>query len=106
MTPPPQSLEADQPPRVTYLNAALGVRSWLLTLDHKRIGILYLVSITFFFFLGGLAATVIRLELMTPAGDLVDRDSYNKLFTAHGILMVFFFLIPSIPATLGNFVLP
>ncbi len=106
MTPPPQVPPAEEPARVTYLNVALGIRSWLFTLDHKRIGILYLVSITFFFLIGGLAATIIRLELMTPAGDLVDRDTYNKLFTMHGIIMVFFFLIPSVPATLGNFVLP
>src|SRR5579884_555372 len=104
MTPPPQVLPADEPARVTYLNVALGVRSWLLTLDHKRIGILYLVTITLFFLIGGFAATVIRLELMTPAGDLVDRDTYNKLFTMHGIIMVFFFLVPAVPATLGNFV--
>src|SRR5437764_12680050 len=89
-----------------YLNVAYGVRSWLLTLDHKRIAILYLVSITLMFFVGGAFAVLIRLELMTPEGDLVQRDTYNKLFTMHGIIMVFFFLIPSIPAVLGNFVMP
>jgi cytochrome c oxidase subunit 1 len=94
------------PPRLHYLNMAFGVRSWLLTTDHKRIAILYLVSITLMFFLGGLFATIIRLELLTPAGDLVDRDTYNKLFTMHGIVMIFFFLVPAIPAVLGNFILP
>src|SRR5436309_4549751 len=89
-----------------YLNAHYGVRSWLFTTDHKRIGILYLVSITLMFFLGGAAILVVRLELLTPQNDLVDPDTYNKLFTMHGIIMVFFFLIPSIPAVLGNFVLP
>ncbi len=75
-------------------------------MDHKRIGLLYLLSITLFFFVGGLAARCIRLDLLTPAGDLVQTDTYNKLFTLHGIVMIFFFLIPSIPAVLGNFLLP
>jgi cytochrome c oxidase subunit 1 len=89
-----------------YLNANYGVRSWLFTTDHKRIALLYLVSITLMFVVGGLAAVLFRLELMTPAGDLVISETYNKLFTLHGIIMVFFFLIPSIPATLGNFLVP
>ena len=89
-----------------YLNCTYGIRSWLLTLDHKRIGILYLVTITLFFILGGIFATLIRIELMTPAGDLVESETYNKLFTMHGVVMIFFFLIPSVPAVLGNFVLP
>jgi cytochrome c oxidase subunit 1 len=89
-----------------YLNVAFGVRSWLLTLDHKRIAILYLVSITLMFFVGGAFAVLIRLELMTPPGDLVQADTYNKLFTMHGLVMIFFFLVPAIPAVVGNFVLP
>lgn len=92
--------------RVDYLNAGYGVKSWLFTLDHKRIAILYLISITFFFFVGGFFAVLLRLELMTPAGDLVTAETYNKLFTMHGIAMIFFFLIPSIPAVLGNFLVP
>ncbi len=92
--------------RETYLNESYGIRSWLLTKDHKRIALLYLGTITFFFFLGGIFATLIRLELLTPKGDLVSADIYNKLFTLHGVIMIFFFLIPSIPATLGNFFLP
>src|SRR5690348_13875796 len=89
-----------------YLNADYGVRSWLLTTDHKRIAILYMLSITAMFFIGGAAATLIRLELLTPAGDLMSSDTYNKMFSIHGIVMVFFFLVPSIPATLGNFLVP
>ena len=89
-----------------YLNADYGIWSWLLTKDHKRIAILYLISITFMFVLGGIFALLLRLELLTPAGDLVAADTYNKLFTMHGIVMVFFFLVPSIPATLGNFLIP
>jgi cytochrome c oxidase subunit 1 len=92
--------------RTDYLNASYGIKSWLLTTDHKRIAILYMISITFMFFVGGIAASVIRLELLTPPGDLVDAETYNKLFTIHGIVMIFFFLIPSIPAVLGNFFLP
>jgi cytochrome c oxidase subunit I len=89
-----------------YLNVGYGIRSWLLTTDHKRIALLYMASITLMFFVGGLMAVLMRLELVTPEGDLVTSDTYNKLFTMHGIIMVFFFLIPSIPAVLGNFLLP
>ncbi len=92
--------------REHYLNASFGWRSWLLTTDHKRVALLYLMSVTVFFFLGGAFATMIRLELLTPAGDLFQAETYNKLFSMHGIIMVFFFLIPSIPAVLGNFLVP
>ncbi len=89
-----------------YLSSGYGLRSWLLTLDHKRIGLLYLLGLNAFFFVGGLFAVLIRLELLTPQGDLFESETYNKLFTMHGLMMVFFFLIPSIPAVLGNFLLP
>ncbi|HEX3104563.1 MAG TPA: cytochrome c oxidase subunit I [Terriglobales bacterium] len=92
--------------RKNYLNAEYGIRSWLLTTDHKRIALLYLISITFFFFIGGFFALLIRLELLTPAGDLMTADMYNKTFTMHGQIMVFFFLVPSIPVVLGNFLMP
>ncbi len=94
------------PRRETYLNISYGIRSWLLTVDHKRIAVLYLVSITLMFVVGGAAATLMRIELFTPASDLVDAETYNKLFTMHGIVMIFFFLVPVIPAILGNFMLP
>ena len=93
-------------PEETYLNADHSLKSWLLTVDHKRICILYLLTITFFFFIGGFMATLVRLELLTPQGDLLSSDTYNKAFSTHGIFMVFFFLVPSIPATLGNFLIP
>src|SRR5215472_6836579 len=89
-----------------YINAESGLMSWLLTKDHKRIAILYLYAVTFFFIVGGIFAALIRLELATPAGDLMDSNTYNKVFTMHGVIMVFFFLIPSIPAILGNFLVP
>ena len=89
-----------------YLNAEYGIKSWLLTMDHKRVGILYLIVLTLFFLIGGSFAAIIRLELLTPAGDLVEAETYNKLFTMHGVAMIFFFLIPSVPAVLGNFLLP
>lgn len=89
-----------------YLNANYGIRSWLLTTDHKRIAVLYLASITFFFLIGGLAILLARLELITPAGDLLQAETYNRMFSIHGIIMVWFFLVPSIPATLGNFLVP
>ena len=98
----------DQPieRRQHYLNVNYGLKSWLLTTDHKRIAWLYLISVTFFFFIGGLFATLLRLELLTPQGDLVQAETYNKLFTMHGVTMIFFFLIPSIPSVLGNFLVP
>jgi len=93
-------------PALHYLNNGHGLKSWLLTKDHKRIAILYLISISVFFFLGGLMAMLVRLELATPEGDLLTPTTYNKAFTLHGVIMVFLFLIPSIPATLGNFLIP
>src|SRR5437868_8656593 len=93
-------------PPLNYLNEGYGIRSWLLTRDHKRIALLYLAAVTFFFFVGGAMAVLIRLELATPAGDLVSDETYNKLFTLHGVIMVFFFLIPVIPSVLGNFLVP
>ncbi|HEX8911243.1 MAG TPA: cytochrome c oxidase subunit I [Humisphaera sp.] len=95
-----------KPKGTNYLNISTEAKSWLLTLDHKRIGILYLISMTLFFMVGGAFATLMRLELATPQGDLVSAEAYNRLFTMHGVTMVFFFLIPSVPATLGNFILP
>src|SRR5580658_9918841 len=92
--------------RENYLNSSYGLKSWLLTKDHKRIALLYFATITLFFFIGGIFATLIRIELVTPESDLVSAETYNKLFTMHGVIMVFFFLVPSIPATLGNFFLP
>ncbi len=90
-----------------YLNeGGFGWKSWLLTTDHKRIGILYMISITSFFLLGGIFALLIRLELLTPQADLVSSETYNRLFTMHGVVMVWFFLIPSIPAVFGNFLIP
>ena len=89
-----------------YLTEERGILSWLLTTDHKRIALLYVAAITVFFVIGGVAALLMRLELLTPVSDLVQPETYNKLFTAHGIIMVWFFLVPSIPTTLGNFLIP
>jgi len=96
---------SDQP-KLNYLTNGSTLKSWLLTKDHKRIAIMYLISVSAFFFMGGIYAATIRLELLTPASDLLETGTYNKAFTQHGILMIFFFLIPSIPAVLGNFLLP
>jgi len=89
-----------------YLNVSHTVKSWLLTTDHKRIAILYLISISLMFFLGSTAAAMIRIELTSPAGQVLSSENYNKTFSEHGIVMVFFFLVPSIPAVLGNFLVP
>src|SRR5687768_12711662 len=93
-------------PKLNYLNNGYTLKSWLLTKDHKRIAIMYLATVSLFFMAGGLYASAIRLELLTPASDLLETQTYNKVFTQHGILMIFFFLIPSIPAVLGNFLIP
>src|SRR6266581_7697331 len=93
-------------PKVNFLTKENGLLSWLLTGDHKRIAILYLISITFFFAIGGALAGLIRLELLTPQSDLMATDTYNKVFTMHGVVMIFLFLVPSVPATLGNFLIP
>ena len=82
------------------------LKSWLFTLDHKRIGLMYLFSMMGFFVVGGLAALMFRFELMTPTAEMFSHEMYNRLFTTHGIIMVFFFLIPAVPGSLGNFVLP
>jgi cytochrome c oxidase subunit 1 len=107
-TPDPASSAGQAPamPEVHYLNATHGPMSWFFTKDHKRIALLYLYSVSAFFLVGGIFAMLIRLELATPRGDLLTAETYNKVFTAHGVVMVFFFLIPSIPAILGNFLVP
>jgi cytochrome c oxidase subunit 1 len=106
-TVPQEPVAEPQPAALrNYLTDGHTVRSWLLTKDHKRIAILYLISISIYFLIGGIAASLIRLELVTPEGDLLSSDAYNKTFTAHGVIMIFFFLVPSIPATLGNFLIP
>src|SRR5262245_12570940 len=89
-----------------YFDDGHGLTSWLLTRDHKRIGVLYLLSLTFFFLVGGSFAVLMRLDLLSPAGDLVQPDTYTKLFTMHGTAMIFFFLVPSIPALFANSLLP
>src|SRR5436305_6991952 len=89
-----------------YLNQTHGLKSWLLTGDHKRIAILYLLGVSFFFAVGGLLAFALRLELLTPSADMMALDTYNKVFTMHGIVMIFFVLIPAVPAVLGNFLMP
>ena len=92
-------------PEANYLTADHTLRSWLHHGPQAHRAALFR-DITFFFFIGGAAATLIRLELATPQGDLVSSDVYNRLFTMHGVVMVWFFLIPSIPTTLGNFLVP
>ena len=95
------------PPQAkNYLNDETTVRSWLPTVDHKRTALLYLFKIIVFFTVAAFAAAFMRIELLTPKGDFVLSETYNKLFAIHGVLTVWFFLIPSIPTVLGNFLLP
>src|SRR5260370_42505057 len=106
MSKTPAPLPGQTMPHEDYLNATYGLKSWLLTTDHKRIALLYLGSVTVFFFIGGIFATLIRIHLLTPTGYLVTPETYNKLFTMHGVAMIFFFLIPSIPAVFWDFWIP
>ncbi|RWY67675.1 cytochrome c oxidase subunit I [Rhizobium sp. WSM1325] len=101
-----EGLSQTREERVSYLRAGHSLRSWLLSTDHKRVAILYLIAITFFFFIGGVAAALVRADLLTPQGDLLTNEGYNRAFTLHGVIMVWFFLIPSIPNTFGNFLIP
>jgi cytochrome c oxidase subunit I len=102
----PPVADLDRPPREHYLNHAYGWMSWLFTVDHKRIGILYLISVSIFFVAGATAVGLVRLNLLTPTGAILELDQYNKAFTAHGTIMIFLFLIPVIPGVLGNFFVP
>jgi cytochrome c oxidase subunit 1 len=108
---PPSTPQAQLPPPEverlpTYLEEPRGWSSWLLTTDHKRIALMYMVTVTLMFFVGGIAITLARINLIDPKGSIVSANFYNKLFTAHGVIMVWFFLVPVIPTTLGNFILP
>jgi cytochrome c oxidase subunit I len=102
--------QPDAPPpvyqKINYLNVDRGVKSWLFTLDHKRIGIMYFVSVLLAFLLGGIFAMIVRLELTTPEPTLVGANTYNRMFTLHGLVMIFLFMIPAIPGVFGNFCLP
>ncbi|HIO20763.1 MAG TPA: cytochrome c oxidase subunit I [Phycisphaerales bacterium] len=95
-----------QNPTDNYLNHTKGIKSWLFTLDHKRIGVMYLVCVLLAFLLGGIFAMMIRFQLLTPEGTFMTQDQYNQAFTVHGAVMVFLVIIPAVPAALGNFVLP
>src|SRR6187551_2571267 len=89
-----------------YLVHDKGVLSWIFTLDHKRIGVMYLCSVLAAFALGGLFALLVRTELLTSGHTIMDHDTYNKMFTLHGAIMVFLVIIPGIPAALGNIIMP
>ncbi len=104
MTAPRESPASEAPEN--YLTKETGLRTWLLTTDHKRIALLYMATITVFFFVGGFAAFLMRLNLVTPQGAIMSHESYNRTFTLHGVVMVWFFLVPAVPVTIGNFVLP
>ncbi len=103
---PQKSGLAEHPPADNYLTHSSGLSSWIFTLDHKRIGMMYLIGVTTAMFLGGLFALVLRIELLTPDRTIISADAYNQMFTLHGAIMVFLFIIPGIPAALGNFILP
>jgi cytochrome c oxidase subunit 1 len=93
-------------PAVNYLNADRGVKSWVLTLDHKRIAVMYLASVLIMFLVGGIFAMAVRLELLTPGPTIMGANTYNRMFTLHGVVMVFLFMIPAIPGVFGNFCMP
>ena len=92
--------------KVNYLNADRGVWSWLTTVDHKRIGIMYFVSVLVAFLLGGILAMALRIEHLSPEPTIMSANTYNRVFTLHGVVMIFLFMIPAIPGVFGNFCLP
>src|SRR5271165_441731 len=98
--------DAHGDPHANYLKVKSGIGSWMLTLDHKRIGLMYLTMVSLAFLIGGIFALLVRLELFTRGRTIVDGETYNRFFTLHGAVMVFLFIIPSVPAALGNFFLP
>ncbi|MGH7435242.1 MAG: cbb3-type cytochrome c oxidase subunit I, partial [Polyangiaceae bacterium] len=98
--------DAHGDPNAPYLEAKHGIGSWLYTLDHKRIGLMYLTMVSIAFFTGGMFALMIRTELWSRGKTIIDGETYNRIFTLHGAVMVFLFIIPSVPASLGNFFLP
>ncbi len=102
----PEHHDAHGDPNASFLDVAKGPMSWIVTLDHKRIGIMYLISVTVAFALGGIFALLVRAELFTAGKTLMDADTYNRMFSLHGVVMVFLFIIPSIPAAMGNIILP
>src|SRR6187549_310245 len=89
-----------------YLKVAKGWKSWAFTLDHKRIGVMYLSGILVALIVGGAFALLVRTELWQPGKTIVEQDLYNKFFTLHGSVMVFLVIIPGIPAALGNIIMP
>src|SRR3974377_1065848 len=98
--------DSHRDPDAMYLKASRGIRSWLFTLDHKRIGLMYLTMVALAFLVGGIFALLVRLELFSRGKTIVDAETYNRFFTLHGAVMVFLFIIPSVPAAMGNFFLP
>src|SRR5215510_5439852 len=106
MSQPSQASDKPVYPAVNYLNADRGIRSWLLTLDHKRIAVMYFVSVLFMFLVGGIFAMAVRLELLTPGPTIMGANTYNRMFTLHGVVMIFMFMIPAIPGVFGNFCMP
>src|ERR1041385_4601707 len=106
LTAKPGHITATPDRSINYITYPKGLKSWLTTVDHKRIGIMYLWAILGAFFLGGIFALLVRIELLTPKQTIMTAETYNKVFTLHGAIMVFLFIIPSIPAALGNFCLP
>ena len=101
-----ESYPAGYEPDHNYLREPKGIKSWITTVDHKRIGLMYLFSVALFFSIAGVLALLMRIELISPGETIMDADTYNQTFSLHGIMMVFLFIVPSIPASLGNFVLP
>ena len=102
----PNSIAGAPPLAQSYLSDGTTVMSWLNTRDHKRVGVMFLAAVVFFFFLGGVFALALRMKLLQPGPFLMDALSYNRLFTLHGVVMIFLFMIPAIPSAFGNFLLP
>src|SRR3954463_11435125 len=101
-----ESLPDAKYPAVHYMNADRGIMSWFLTLDHKRIALMYFVLTSVAFLLGGIFAMAVRIEHLTPEPTIMGANTYNRMFTLHGVVMIFLFMIPAIPGVFGNFCMP
>lgn len=95
-----------QPPEGVKPFSLKNIYSWWMSVDHKKIGLMYLGAMLFFFCIGGMFALLVRTELIAPGRTIMDADTYNMSFTVHGVIMIFLFIVPGVPATLGNFLLP
>lgn len=103
----PENTQVHQEPSyLEYQGKHKGIKAWIFSTDHKRIGLLYLYTILAFFGVGLLLGLLMKLELIAPGQTIIGPDTYNRIFTLHGVIMIFVVVIPGLPAVFGNFIMP